>query len=63
MTAKRIQELQRNDLKGAMAYARQESKVGGYTPEVAQQLLMLQDDPGPLMDALASARLRVARSR
>lgn len=53
-------DLPRNDARAAMAYARQESKGGRYTPATAQQLLMLQDDPGELLDLLNAAKLRVS---
>lgn len=58
--------LNRNDIPWAVAVYRRRLMEGTYTPEVAQMLLMLQDDPSKLMaelvivnrDPAVAARLR-----
>lgn len=43
-TLQRINALKRNDLEGALNIAEDLLKSSGYTPGIAQTLLMLQDD-------------------
>ena len=42
--AKDPAKLDRNDEKGAIAVARAHLRAGTYTPDIAQTLIMLQDD-------------------
>jgi hypothetical protein len=48
-----IDELRRNDVDGAVAVYRRAVADGTWTPEQAEMLLMLQDDPARLAAELA----------
>lgn len=47
-----ILKLQRNDVEGAVALARQLEAEGKYGPDVGEPLLLLQDDPRELIQRL-----------
>lgn len=44
-----IVELERNDRKGAIAYARELMRQGRWRPDLARSIAMLQDDPGSMI--------------
>lgn len=47
-----VGNLQRNDTESALAYIEARIRAGEWTSEEAEMVFMLQDEPGPLMDAL-----------
>lgn len=47
----RISDLARNDVPGAIAFIEQQLDAGTYSSDDAQSVTMLQDDPGPLIEA------------
>ena len=49
-------DLQRNDIDGALAVAKAALDAGAYTAEVAQPLVMMQDDPRDFINRLAALR-------
>ncbi len=57
--ARKISDLDRNDLRGALALAEERLDAGTYSADHGQSLAMLQDDPaalGAAFDAMLAKR-------
>lgn len=54
----KIAELERNDVKSAVAYLEQQLDAGAFAPDDGQSLMMLQDDPDAMGEAVAAVIAR-----
>jgi hypothetical protein len=46
------EDVERNDVEGAVAYYRQEKAAGRWAPSMYEMIFMLQDNPRELIDAI-----------
>lgn len=56
---KRVDDLERNDVPGAVAVYRAGLSAGTWTPEQAEMILMLQDDPSKLRAEIAGVNVEM----